>query len=35
VPVEVISGDAASNLERVGIPAGIAAGMFLLWTVTN
>jgi nucleotide-binding universal stress UspA family protein len=35
VPVEVIAGDAASKLERVGIPAGIAAGMFLLWTVTN
>jgi nucleotide-binding universal stress UspA family protein len=35
VPVEVIAGDAASNLERVGIPAGIAAGVFLLWTVTH
>jgi nucleotide-binding universal stress UspA family protein len=35
VPVEVIAGDAASNLERVGIPAGIAAGILLLLTVSN
>lgn len=35
VPVEVIAGDAASMVERVGVPAGIAAGIFLLLTVTN
>lgn len=31
VPVEVVAGDAASNLERVGIPAGIGAGLVLVW----
>jgi YjbE family integral membrane protein len=30
VPVEVIAGDAISNLERYGIPAGIGAGLALL-----
>jgi pimeloyl-ACP methyl ester carboxylesterase len=30
VPVEVIAGDAASNLERVGIPAGVGAGLLVL-----
>ena len=30
VPVEVIAGDAASRLERVGIPAGIGAGLLVL-----
>lgn len=30
VPVEVIAGDAASGLERVGIPAGVGAGLFVL-----
>jgi nucleotide-binding universal stress UspA family protein len=31
VPVEVIAGNAASGLERVGIPAGIGTGLALLW----
>lgn len=31
VPVEVIAGDAPSNLERVGIPAGLGAGVLVLW----
>lgn len=31
VPVEVIAGTPASTLERVGIPAGIGAGVALLW----
>ena len=31
VPVEVIAGDAASGLERVGIPAGVGAGLVVLW----
>ncbi len=30
VPVEVISGNAASGLERVGIPAGLGAGLIVL-----
>ncbi len=30
VPVEVIAGDAASSLERVGIPAGVGAGLLAL-----
>ncbi|MDO8373243.1 MAG: universal stress protein [Pseudomonadota bacterium] len=30
VPVEVIAGDAASGLERVGIPAGVGAGLLVL-----
>ena len=30
VPVEVIAGDAVSNLERYGIPAGIGAAAALL-----
>ncbi|WP_096697908.1 universal stress protein [Polaromonas sp. AER18D-145] len=30
VPVEVIAGDAASSLERVGIPAGVGAGLLVL-----
>lgn len=31
VPVEVITADRASVLERVGIPAGVGAGLTLLW----
>lgn len=31
VPVEVICGAPAGALERVGIPAGVGAGMALLW----
>jgi hypothetical protein len=31
VPVEVITADRASALERVGIPAGVGAGLALLW----
>lgn len=31
VPVEVIAGAPASTLERVGIPAGVGAGVALLW----
>ncbi len=31
VPVEVVAGAPASALERVGIPAGVGAGMALLW----
>ncbi len=31
VPVEVITADRASPLERVGIPAGLGAGLALLW----
>ena len=30
VPVELIAGDAVSNLERYGIPAGIGAAAALL-----
>ncbi|MDP3798649.1 MAG: universal stress protein [Polaromonas sp.] len=30
VPVEVIAGDAASSLERIGIPAGVGAGLLAL-----
>lgn len=30
VPVEVIAGDTASSLERVGIPAGVGAGLLVL-----
>jgi len=35
VPVEVIAGDAASSLERVGIPAGIGAGLLVLALAAN
>lgn len=35
VPVEVIAGDAASRLERVGIPAGIGAGLLVLWMAAS
>ena len=35
VPVEVIAGDAASSLERVGIPAGVGAGLLVLWMATS
>lgn len=37
VPVEVISGEAASKLERVGIPAGIGAGagLIALWMTAS
>lgn len=31
VPVEVIGGEPASVITRVGIPAGVGAGMALLW----
>lgn len=31
VPVEVICGAPASALERIGIPAGVGAGVALLW----
>jgi K+-sensing histidine kinase KdpD len=31
VPVEVIAGAPASAVERVGVPAGIGAGLALLW----
>lgn len=31
VPVQVITADQASALERVGIPAGVGAGLTLLW----
>lgn len=30
VPVEVIAGEAASNLERIGIPAGVGAGLLVI-----
>ena len=30
VPVEVIAGDTAPSLERMGIPAGVGAGLLLL-----
>jgi len=30
VPVEVIAGHAASRLERIGIPAGVGAGLLVL-----
>ncbi|MDP1692506.1 MAG: universal stress protein [Burkholderiaceae bacterium] len=35
VPVEVIAGDPASSLERVGIPAGIGAGLVLVWMAVD
>ena len=35
VPVEVIAGDAISNLERYGIPAAIGAGLALLLAVDD
>jgi hypothetical protein len=35
MPVEVIAGDAISNLERYGIPAGIGAGLALLLAAEN
>lgn len=31
VPVEVVAGAPASVLERVGVPAGVCAGLTLLW----
>lgn len=31
VPVEVIAGNPASAMERVGIPAGVGAGLLGLW----
>jgi nucleotide-binding universal stress UspA family protein len=31
VPVELIAGARASPLERVGIPAGVGAGLAILW----
>ncbi|AIJ46238.1 universal stress protein [Comamonas testosteroni] len=37
VPVEVIPGEAASKLERIGIPAGVGAGagIVALWMASN
>ena len=35
VPVEVIAGDAASPLERVGVPAGVGAGLLVLWIAAD
>ena len=35
VPVEVIAGDAAPGLERVGIPAGVGAGLLVLGMVVD
>ena len=35
VPVEVIAGDTASGLERVGIPAGVGAGLLVLGMVVD
>ena len=35
VPVEVIAGDAAPSLERVGIPAGVGSGFFVLWMAAD
>lgn len=35
VPVEVIAGEAASKLERVGIPAGVGAGLVALWMAAS
>ena len=35
VPVEVIAGDAAPSLERVGIPAGVGSGFLVLWMATD
>jgi nucleotide-binding universal stress UspA family protein len=31
VPVELVAGAPASTLERVGIPAGVGAGLAILW----
>lgn len=35
VPVEVIAGEPASKLERFGIPAGLGAGLLVLWMAAN
>jgi len=35
VPVEVIPGEAASKLERFGIPAGVGAGILVLWMAAS
>lgn len=35
VPVEVIAGEPASALERVGIPAGVGAGLLVLWMASS
>ena len=35
VPVQVISGSSASTLERVGIPAGVGAGLIVLVLAAN
>lgn len=35
VPVEVIAGEPASAFERVGIPAGVGAGILVLWMVAS
>lgn len=35
VPVEVIPGEPASRLERFGIPAGVGAGILVLWMAAS
>lgn len=35
VPVEVIAGEPPSALERVGIPAGLGAGIAVLWMAAS
>ncbi len=35
VPVEVIAGEPASTLERFGIPAGVGAGILVLWMAAS
>jgi len=35
VPVEVIAGDAASSLERIGIPAGVGVSLLVLWMAAS
>lgn len=35
VPVQVIAGSSASTLERVGIPAGVGAGLIVLMLAAN
>lgn len=35
VPVEVIAGEPASKLERFGIPAGVGAGILVLWMAAS
>ncbi|MBY4897028.1 universal stress protein [Cupriavidus sp. AU9028] len=35
VPVEVVAGAPAGMIERIGIPAGVGAGMALLWATAS